>query len=493
MADERRDVTLSRRNLLLLGGVAAAASGCQTVAKFIAGDSPVVASQLKEDPAARLLNRMGYGPRPGDIERVQQQGLDAWFKDQLKPGDEPIELRMALSAMAIHQLNSWDLRDWPTQRVIQQLQAASILQAVVSPYTVRERAVQFWTDHLNVYASKGMSAHRLPTYMTTVIRPHALGSFPEMIRQSAYSTAMLLYLDQQNSTARHPNENYGRELLELHTLGVDGGYTQKDVMEVARCFTGWTEERRFWTQQLGTGQMKGKGSFRFDENLHDKGEKVVLGQRIPAGGGVEDGERVLEIVTTHPATARYIGIKLAKFYAGDDSAKLAAKVEKTFNDTKGDVAAMLTTIYESGEWRDAPAASKRPIDFVVGSMRALGATGVGNGAVVQALEYMGQAPYNWPMPDGYPPETEAWTGSMLGRWNFALDLANGINGTGTNANDQLKRWKGDSDAENAIRAVFHQTSDALEATRLLEELRRPDLTNAQRVALALSSPEYQWR
>ncbi|MBX3097469.1 MAG: DUF1800 domain-containing protein [Fimbriimonadaceae bacterium] len=494
MAREHRKLTISRRDALILGGVAVAASGCQTVGRFIAGESAVVASNLNHDPKARLLHRMGYGPRPGDLEDLGANGLDDWFDAQLKPGDDPLELRMAVSAMPINQLQTWDLRDWPTTRVVKELQTSAVLQAVVSPWTVRERAVQFWTDHLNVYSGKGMSAHRLPNYVNNVIRKHAMGKFSDLIKASAKATAMLLYLDQQNSTPRQPNENYGRELLELHTLGVEAGYSQKDVREVARCFTGWTEERRFWTQQLGNEDgVRAKGSFRFDPALHDNGEKFVLGEKIPAGGGIEDGERVLEIVTKHPATARYIGEKLAIFYAGEESKSLAAKVENTFNATEGDIPAMLNTIYESGEWRDGPPIVKRPFDFVVSAMRALGATGVGNGPVVDTLESMGHGPYSWPMPDGFPPEPDAWTGSMLGRWNFATDLANGIPGVGTSAKSQLDRWKGENAAENAVRSVFHQTSSALEAGRLLAQIQNPDLTDAQRVALALSSPEFQWR
>lgn len=493
MAGEHRKLTLSRRDALILGGVAVAAGGCQTVGRFIAGEAKVAASTLKQDPAARLIHRMGYGPRPGDLEKMQEQGLDPWFKTQLRPGDDPIELRMAVSAMPINQLQSWDLRDWPATQVVKELQTSAVLQSVVSPWTVRERAVQFWTDHLNIYSGKGMSAHRLPNYVNNVIRKHALGKFSDLIKASAKATAMLLYLDQQNSTARHPNENYGRELLELHTLGVDAGYTQRDVMEVARCFTGWTEERRFWTQQMQGEGIHAKGSFRFDARLHDNGEKTVLGQKIPAGGGVEDGDLVLDIVTKHPATAKYIGQKLARFYAGEDSASLAAKVTKTFLATEGDIAAMLNTIYESGEWRDGPPVVKRPFDFVVSAMRALDATGVGNGSIVQSLEGMGHGPYSWPMPDGFPPEPDAWTGSMLGRWNLALDLAKGIPGVGTNSTNQMKRWKGEDAAENAIRVVFHQTSAALEADRLRAQLSEAELTDAQRVALALSSPEFQWR
>jgi len=468
---------------LTLGGGALLATGCQGVGQWIAGEAAVSARTVKNEPGARLLNRFGYGPRPGDLERITQDGEEAWIKEQLQPGEEDLATRTRIETMAIYRLSPYDLRDWPENRVVDMLQDAVIIRAVNSPWTLRERMVGFWMDHLNVYARKGIAAYRLPHYERDVIRAHAMGSFHDLIRASAHHSAMLVYLDQQNSTAAQPNENYARELMELHTLGVYGGYTQTDVMEVARCFTGWVEER---------DMLRPKGKVKFVESLHDDGEKRVLGVTIPAGGKQKDGERVLDIVLEHPATARHIAGKLAYLFTGEEKDSLVAKLESQYKATKGDIPTMIKTIYDEGSWREASAVGKRPFDYVVSSLRALDVDCDGGAPLRNALRRMGQPTWEWPMPDGYPTETEAWQGSLLARWNFAYELAGGMKGAGKPV-DQTKRWDGDV-AEQAVQAVFHRTSQSLGADDLMSVLRGiPDLDPRRALALALASPEYQWK
>jgi uncharacterized protein (DUF1800 family) len=224
---------------------------------------------------------------------------------------------------------------------------------------------------------------------------------------------MLVYLDGRSNHKDRPNENYARELLELHTLGVHGGYAQRDVMETARCLTGW-DLNDAWA----------RGRVEFFPDRHDDGEKTVLGRLIPAGGGRADLDRVIEIVSRHPSTSRHLALKICRrFVADDPPGELVGRVAAKFAATDGD---LRETVREalSGLAAAAPR-FKRPFRFVVSALRALGATTQGKKGLRQYLERMGQAPFQHPTPDGYPDEPEPWMGTMLWRWNFALKLVSG--------------------------------------------------------------------
>jgi uncharacterized protein (DUF1800 family) len=365
-----------------------------------------------------------------------------------------------------------ELRDWPEDAILRQLQQAAILRAVYSPNQLRERLVDFWSNHFNIYGRKGWAAYRKADDERRVIRAHALGSFPAMLRASAKSAAMIAYLDNQLNHKAAPNENYARELMELHALGVDAGYSQRDVQEVARCLTGWGIERSFLS-----GAFKGRpstfGMLRFDPDLHDDGEKIVLGKRIPAGGGPQDLDRVLDILVGHPASAKFISTKLCRYFLGEDLGRVQPVVEKAFSTTGGDIKAAVSAIVESRQILDGPPLIKRPFDYIVSAIRAFGFDTDGGANVQQHLEAMGQPLYQWPMPDGYPDQTEAWKGSLLARWNFALALAHG-------------QVKGCQMPQAAVlnlgrRAGALVGSDA------------PSQTVQESIALALCSPEFQWR
>jgi uncharacterized protein (DUF1800 family) len=292
-----------------------------------------------------------------------------------------------------------------------------------------------------------------------------------MVKSSAQSPAMLAYLDNQLNTSAGPNENYARELMELHTLGVGGGYTQRDVQEVARCFTGWTYETRY---------LKARGKFRFDETRHDFGEKVVLGQRIPKGGGIEDGLRVIEILAVHPSAAKFVTRKLCRYFAGDDSLPVQKEAEKVFLASKGDLGAVTQTILFSKDLLEGPPIVKRPFDYVVSAIRGLGGQTDGNAALQWHLAAMGQPLYQWPMPDGYPDATEAWTGSLLARWNFAAALVHGqIRGTSVPVGEILKRSEG----------TPSRTASGLLMCGEVPHLEDPN----DLFAAALAAPEFQWR
>jgi uncharacterized protein (DUF1800 family) len=373
------------------------------------------------------------------------------------------------------------------QRIIAELQASRILRAVYSERQLNEVMVDFWSNHFNVFANKGADRWLLTSYDRDTIRPHAMGKFSELLIATAKSPAMLFYLDNFQSVSpqaanarrgerRNPglaglignrrgpvsqnpneaprpqpnapqrmrrgiNENYARELMELHTLGVDGGYTQKDVQEVARCFTGWTifaprGGGAAVAALLGNGARESAGTFFFNARMHDDGEKVVLGQKIPAGGGIKDGLRVIEILAKHPSTAKFIAQKLVRYFVADDPPPaLVHRVSATFTKTDGDIRETLRAIFFSAEFNSPQAYRskiKRPFELAVSAIRTLGAETNGGPQVHQWIARMGEPLYGFQTPNGYSDTAESWvnTGGLLERMNFGLALAsNRIPGT----------------------------------------------------------------
>ena len=364
--------------------------------------SPGLNPGLNDDQRIlQLLNRAGFGPRPGDIERVRKMGIERYLDQQLHPENQSEEFLskpiLALNTLQMsipETIQTFNPPRKPTptptptpapnpdknpdknmvaapeaskemapgdsaatkpvqpapkpqnppardpQQPLKELQQAKLLRAVFSDKQLLEVMTDFWFNHFNVFAGKDADRHLLPTFERDVIRPHALGRFKDLLLATAQSPAMLYYLDNFLSQAPHPlqsqrrrqtaqrprpnrhlraapglNENYGRELMELHTLGVDGGYSQQDVIDVARCFTGWTLAQQ--PDML----------FVFGREFTIAAKKTVLGVRIPAGGGIEDGLRVLDILANHPSTARFISRKLCQRFVADEPP--AALVERT--------------------------------------------------------------------------------------------------------------------------------------------------------------------
>jgi uncharacterized protein (DUF1800 family) len=361
------------------------------------------------------------------------------------------------------------------ERIVAELQAARLVRAVTSERQLQEVMVDFWFNHFNVFAPKGLVRWYVTDYERTVIRPHALGSFPDLLRASARHPAMLFYLD--NWTSRHGrlNENYARELLELHTLGVDGGYTQQDVTEVARAFTGWGIER-----------PQVDGHFVFRPRVHDDGDKLLLGHRLQAGGGQQDGERVIEIVTRHPATARFIATKLVRRFVSDaERPVLVAHVAETYRRTGGDIKSMLRTIFASREFAavDAERAKiKKPLEFVASAVRALGGTLEPRGGfqLARAASEIGETLYGAQPPTGWPDRAEAWVsaGTLLARMNFALALAEG-------------RVPGVRASASGVAALLNGHARAATLSVLDTQLGDPEITRL--TALVLGSPEFQRR
>ncbi|HEY3103950.1 MAG TPA: DUF1800 domain-containing protein, partial [Pyrinomonadaceae bacterium] len=385
----------------------------------------------------------------------------------------------------------------PPQFMTGELQMSRILRAVYSERQLQEVLVDFWTNHFNVFAGKGADRWLLISYDRDTIRPHTLGKFSELLRATAESPAMLFYLDNfqsvspnapqqqrplgplanlrmsnnpqqqqpQQQQRRGINENYARELMELHTLGVDGGYTQKDVQEVARCFTGWTifapRGAGVAAQAIGDGRRlemlrQNAGKFFFNARVHDDGEKMVLGHKIPAGGGVKDGLMVLDILAHHPSTAKFVATKLVRHFVSDNPPQaLVDRVAQTYMKTDGDIREMLRTIFFSPEFNSTDAYRakiKRPFELAISSVRTLGADTNGGPGFHQWIARMGQPLYGFQTPNGYADVAEDWvnTGALLERMNFALALAsNRIPGTRVN----LAQFMGDEKSMNKERLL----------------------------------------
>lgn len=456
-----------------IGVAAAGLAGCAPLAARVRHRAEVAdftPPTGPNDPAVRLYGRAGFGHRPGDLQAYRRDGHAATVERLLR-ADAPEDpaLTMQIMRLDVFRVDAMELRDYFEDVVLHQLQQAAILRAVHGANPLQERMADFWTNHFCIYGRKGLAAWRKGKDETEVVRNHALGKFPEMLRASARSPAMVAFLDGRANRKGTPNENYARELMELHTMGVDGGYTQRDIQEVARCFTGWTLEDRF---------MRHRGAFRFVPELHDDGEKYVLGQRIPPGGGEADGDRVLQILADHPSTGRFLAKKLVRHFTGDGSPRLETTVAAAYQKSGGDIREMVRPILTSDELLSGPAILKRPLDLVASSLRALDASTDGGKPIRDQLAIMGQPLYEWPMPDGFPTDTEAWAGAMLPRWNYAFTLAQGgIGGTSVD----LARLAPDV----AVSALLGQNMPGTDV--------RVVASTQEAVALTIASPEFQWR
>jgi uncharacterized protein (DUF1800 family) len=460
---------------------------------------PVAAMQgelLPDEQIQQVLNRLTFGPRPGDAEKVRAMGIEKWIDLQLNPdriadpaGDDILRNYSVFSTPTgemvrqfeeLQRLQRQAKRDASdttmskpeerqevlarnpqlaqaaqrNQQMVGQVQSAQLARAVVSERQLNEVMVDFWENHFSVFAGKGQTRLYLAQYDRDVIRPHAMGKFRDLLGAVAHSPAMLFFLDNWESAAdsTHPtlaqarrplrpgyriftpvrpglpppqqrakrglNENYARELMELHTLGVDGGYTQKDVQEVARALTGWTFNRQ-------------SGEFQFNPLIHDAGEKTILGQRFPGGHGEDEGERVLDIVSRHPSTAHFIVTKLARHFVSDDPPKaLVDRCANTFSTSDGDIRETVRCIVTSPEFfsRAAYRAKvKTPFEVVASALRAVNASPDATPRTAQIVARLGEPIYGRQTPDGWPDRGDAWmnTGAILNRINFGLSLAAG--------------------------------------------------------------------
>lgn len=434
------------------------------------------------DEASHVLNRLTFGPRPGDHAALTKMGTQAWLEEQLNPAridDAWADARTRhFEALDVWPLG--ELLEYNARELLDQMTRAKILRAVHSRRQLQEVMVDFWTDHFNIDPSKGDSKWLKPADDKTVIRAHALGNFRDLVKASSLSPSMLWYLDgrvnRRASESEKPNENYARELLELHTLGVDGGYTQQDVMEVARCLTGWTVRARD-KARFAVGKVE------FTKHLHDDGPKIVLGTAIPAGLGEGDLDRVIDLVCQHPATARYLATKLCRrFIADEPPATAVESVAQAFTATKGDIRETLRRLFATREFLTARGGKvKRPFHFVVSTLRATAARTDAGPVLQDYLLRMGHAPFQYPTPDGYPEEAQPWMATLLWRWKFALEFAaQRLKGTSFEAN-KLTRAAG---GPPALAAHFLRRRPSAAELSALN-------TSGQPLALLTASPAFQ--
>ncbi|MBA2686419.1 MAG: DUF1800 domain-containing protein [Gemmatimonadaceae bacterium] len=595
MRSTSRSATLAL--VLALAACSSAQSGTGRVAT--ASSSGELAQGVREQTAdeqvKQALNRVSFGARPGDAERVRAMGVDKWIELQLSPGKiddrsaEQFVAKFPVLAMSPAQL----LQDYPqpnqlirekrremarngetvlrdssgskfsgldftaadsarykeagrlSRQMLVELQTAKVARAVIGDRQLEEVMVDFWENHFTVFAGKGPERYFLGQFERDAIRPHALGKFRDLLGAVAKSPAMLYYLDNWESTveadrpslvlranrgggngrgrtaivrnarleamgkdttkkprARGLNENYGRELLELHTLGVDGGYTQADVVSAARAFTGWTVEK-----------PREDGSFAFRPALHDAGAKSFLGHTLAPNRGIEDGEQVLDIVATAPAAAHFVATKLVRRFVSDSvPAELVDRVANTFTRTDGDIRECLRTIFTSSEFFSRAAYKakvKSPFELVVSALRVVGARADSTPRTAQMIAKLGQPLYGHLAPNGYPERGDAWinTGAILARINFGLVVASGkVPGASLaewTDGAQLQSLPHGAQVDGIIRSILGGEASP-DTRRVLESGVNPMASDSASAAtkltgfenivgLALGAPEFQRR
>jgi hypothetical protein len=479
---------LSRRALLGLGALGAAAKAeAQVRAPRRTRPSTMPNVELK------LLRRITYGPTADDVTWISSLGYQGYLEWQLNHevlGDPEAEARVA--ALSTVPLAPFSLYQADSAQVQRELAEATLIRRVFTNRQLFERMVEFWADHFTTNIGQVSILKNLED--RDVYRLNALRTFPQMLNASASSPAMLVYLNNTQSDGRPgrtPNQNYAREVMELHTLGVNGGYTQTDVVEVARCFTGW--------RARGNTGDPTAGQFFYDPNRHDNGSKIVLGVPIAAGGGFNDGLNVLMILANHPSTARFVSRKLIRWLLNyDPSTTLVDDIAGEFTRTGGNIKALIRRIlsYENLLW--APPLFKRPVHLIVSALRALRPT-ITNFNTIRGtyVNSSGNAPFAWGPPDGYPHQFEYWGGLPLPRWNYAFNLANNAVG-GVTVDLPGLLWGATTAAQIADRIdllVFSGEMPAADKAALITYL-RPDPPSQSRIrdafGLALSSPGFQW-
>ncbi len=464
---ERHNTSLSALGLLLLpvlmmGNHAIAA---RHVADITPTPVAAPAQATAEQQALHVLNRLGYGPRPGDVARVVQMGIPAYIQSQLAPEQIPLPPHLTQrltqletqreatgSTLAQFVAGRQQARDGDADKqqfrsrvahLAEQSAEARLARAIESPRQLEEVMVEFWFNHFNVYAGKGLDRALISSYERDAIRPNVLGNFRTLLGATAHHPAMLFYLDNWLSTkadyqprsrfglrqmgnapakgkTHGLNENYARELMELHTLGVDGGYTQKDVTELARMLTGWTFSAR---RSAGSNDL-----FEFDPARHDNGDKFWLSRTI-RGNGLREGEIALDVLASHPATARHIAFKLAQFFVQDQPpAQLVDRLAKQFLDSKGEIRPVLVLLFSSTEFMAARGSKfKTPYQFVVSAARAGNVPVQNIRPLLGTLNQLGMPLYGSPTPDGYKNTEAAWLNpdALSRRIQFATALATG--------------------------------------------------------------------
>lgn len=571
-----------KRTSRVLAGILSLALTSSSVVTIAA---PAQTRLTERQRALHVLNRLGFGPRPGDVDRVVAMGIDRWVERQLQPekiDDRAVETKLAslktlsmpqrqiLTEIAapileaqrnqrqqqnantakVDENEAGVMEDLATngrprvspgmraqrrkaRQLVEELSVARVLRAAESERQLDEVMTDFWMNHFNVFAGKGIDRYLMTSYERDTVHPRIWGQFEDLLMATAKSPAMLFYLDNARSVAEAKNrqasfssgaggfgrrgtmagggfagrpglpqgqqarnaginENYARELLELHTLGVDGGYTQKDVTELARVLTGWS-----------IGRPEQGGGFIFRAEVHDRAPKTVLGSSFGSGGGIEEGEAMIRFLARHPSTARHIATRLCQRLVSDEPpAVLVDRVAKRFLETKGNLRETVRAIVTSPEFfssKSYRAKIKTPFEYVVSAVRALDANTDGRMLVIQLRE-MGQPLYLCQPPTGYSDLSEPWvnSGALLARMNFALSLA-GNNVFGTTS--RIKRLpesaeKGDEVIARYARSMLGDDLSAGTVKIINDRLEKSgemgvDEKSRLVAGLVIGSPEFQ--
>ncbi|MGA7195065.1 MAG: DUF1800 domain-containing protein [Anaerolineales bacterium] len=512
-------MTISRRDFIKTSGLfaafaALAACAPQTTALTIAGHSsgsgsigvvptPIVPTAIAStmsavDPLTVLtLNRISFGATPEMYDRVGQIGLDAFMDEQLQPD--------SINDDATDQLMSFfpTLTMTPAQRLqlsdraqpIRDLVSATILRQWHTQRQLKEVMVDFWSNHFNIYIAKSLCRVLKTDDDLNVIRPNAFAKFGDILNASAHSPAMLIFLDNAESQKTAPNENYARELMELHTISVNGGYTQTDITNVARAFTGWTI--------VGPNNLfKPFGTYQFLDRMHDTDEKQILNLTISAGGGEDDGTKVLDMLAHHPMAAQFISTKLASHFVSDNpDPALVSDLAKVFTQSDGDTATMLKAIFQSDAFKNSAGQKmKRPLDFLASALRLTNATLMGQTPqLAEHVKLLGQIPFDWQFPNGFPDTASFWanTSGLLERWNFGnLLSSNKINGVRVDVKSLTADAQSAQDVVDVLSQRFIGTTLPDDARNILLDLASSgDLGNnlAGIAGLILGSPHFQVR
>ena len=467
------------------------------------GDANAPAALSGASGALRLINRCTFGFSQYEARQVGRLGTKRWVEGQLNPAtidDSALDAFLAASYPVLAMTPAQVGAQASPADVRNQLQRARLMRAMFSRRQLFERVVEMWTDHFNIHINDSDTIRMMKVGDDRdVVRANALGLFPALLLASARSAAMLAYLNNDENRVGAPNENYAREIMELHTLGVTGGYTQADVLQVARCFTGW--------RYVTTSASPSRWTFFFDSSRHDTASKTVLGNFIPArtgASGYQDGLDVIAILSNHPNTARFIAGKvLLAFWGYTPPAGLVDTLASIYLSTGGDIKAMLTYVLldpGAGAWQPK---FKRPMHLLASIMRGLGGLATSPANLATPLAQAGNQPFGWGPPDGYPDTQEAWMRLLLPRWNFGAALMNSEYGSYTAKTnvyvDHIALLRGAATASaiadrlsqnlynglmpftDRTRLVSYLTAGTMDTTRIRESF-----------GLAVGSPSFQW-
>ena len=458
-------MTITRRDFLKMSGMFAAwtaLASCAPSELALTPTAPALTAlpplQLDDESLlVHTLRRFTFGPTPAMIEKAKRIGLSAFIEEQLFPESIPDD---ATDKM-MDQFTTLDMT--PAERFklekkglpVQELISATILRQRHSERQLFETMVDFWGNHFSIYIAKGGCKVLKTDDDLKAIRPNALGKFRDLLHASAHSPAMLVYLDQATSVGDAPNENYGRELMELHTIGVDSGYTHHDVEEVSRALTGWTV--------VGArDRKKDFGAYYFNPDIHNNGEKHVLGIMIPSGGE-DEGMMILDLLASHPSAAQFISHKLAvRFISDSPSPEVVDSLAQVFTQSDGDTRQFLRALIQSDAFKSSAGQKfKKPLDFFISALRVTDASiklNQRNGRMLQKhLELLGQVPFTWSPPNGFPDYEEYWstTSGLLDRWNFGMLLVtNQIRGVEVDLNQLTKDAASAQDVVDVLSLQF---------------------------------------